>query len=139
MMLSPNSVHTLFIETPRGSFVKRNETGEIDFVSPMPSPFHYGHVVGFNGGDGDPLDGLYIGRFNQNPIRAKVIGVVRFVDNDLNDDKWIFSNSPLRRRDLWLIHGFFTGYALCKNLVAKMKGRATLSYMKSIELWTEVS
>lgn len=138
-MLSPNSVHTLFIETPRGSFVKRNETGGVDFVSPMPSPFHYGHVVGFQGGDGDPLDGLYLGKLYQNPITARVIGVVRFVDNDLQDDKWIFVNQTLRRRDKWLIHGFFTGYAVCKNVVAKIKGRATLSYMQSIELWDELS
>lgn len=112
MMLRPNSVHTLFIETPRGSFVKRNETGGVDFVSPAPSPFHYGHVVGFQGGDGDPLDCVYLGHLTQNPIEAPVVGVVRFVDNDLQDDKWIFSKHTLSRRQRWLIQGFFTGYAL---------------------------
>ena len=134
-MLVPNSHHTLFIETPRGSFVKWNESGEVDFVSPLPCPFHYGHVVGFQGGDGDPLDALYFGPLNDAHVDGRVVGVVRFVDNNQQDDKWIFSDQKLSKRHGWMIRGFFSIYALCKNMVAKMKGRATLSYIRSIEIW----
>ena len=56
--LTPFSEYHIYIETPRGSFVKRNEHGRVDFISPVPCPFHYGHVIGFDGGDGDPLDAL---------------------------------------------------------------------------------
>ena len=139
MMLDPNSYHTLFIETPRGSFVKWNEVGSIDFISPLPSPFHYGHVVGFQGGDGDPLDALYIGKLRTRTMKSCVVGVVRFVDNDQQDDKWIFSDGKLSQHHNWLIYGFFSVYALCKNLVAKTKGRANLSYIQSIEFWDDAS
>ena len=42
----------IYIETPKGSFVKRNEQQRIDFVSPLPCPFNYGHIKGEVGGDG---------------------------------------------------------------------------------------
>ena len=32
------------IEIPRGSFIKRGSSGELDFVSPFPCPFNYGSI-----------------------------------------------------------------------------------------------
>jgi inorganic pyrophosphatase len=32
------------VEIPRGSFLKRGSTGQLDFVSPLPCPFNYGSI-----------------------------------------------------------------------------------------------
>jgi len=32
------------IEVPRGNFLKRGSTGELNFISPLPGPFDYGSV-----------------------------------------------------------------------------------------------
>ena len=34
----------VIIEIPKGSFIKRGSTGQVDFVSPLPCPFNYGSV-----------------------------------------------------------------------------------------------
>ncbi|MFY0541612.1 hypothetical protein [Nannocystis pusilla] len=34
------------IEYPRWSVVKRRSDGSVDFVSPLPCPYNYGHVPG---------------------------------------------------------------------------------------------
>ena len=88
-----NSMQTILIETPRGSFVKRNEHGAIDYVSPLPSPFNYGRLQGFNGGDGDPMDAIW---FGSDPVAKRatgsIVGVVRFVDGGQVDDKWLLTD-----------------------------------------------
>ena len=43
------------IEDPRGSFLKRGSTGQVDFVSPLPCPFNYGSVPKYPGLEGDLL------------------------------------------------------------------------------------
>ena len=40
------------VEVPRGSLAKRGAHGQIEFLSPVPCPFHYGSVVGVLGADG---------------------------------------------------------------------------------------
>src|SRR5215207_8813883 len=49
------------IEVPRGSFIKRGSTGQVDFVSPLPCPFNYGSVPAYVGLEGDLLDALVLG------------------------------------------------------------------------------
>jgi inorganic pyrophosphatase len=49
------------IEVPRGSFIKRGSTGNVDFVSPLPCPFNYGSVPAYLGLEGDLLDALVLG------------------------------------------------------------------------------
>src|SRR5690242_10055053 len=44
------------VEVPRGSFLKRGSTGQIDFISPLPCPFNYGSVLSHIGQEGDLLD-----------------------------------------------------------------------------------
>ena len=111
----------IVIETPRGQFVKYNEAGKVDFYSPIPSPFNYGHLQGLMGGDGDPLDGLLLGPSVSRGlvIEAEVIGVVRFLDKGEVDDKWILSISgDISQRQKYMIRLFFHFYAQMKKLLA---------------------
>ena len=135
--LKPYTEYRIYIETLRGSFVKRNEEGTMDFISPIPCPFHYGHVIGFDGGDGDPLDAIFIGDVENEPSQvAQVVGVVRFIDNNMRDDKYIFTNGSLTSAERNRIQRFFDLYAICKNVLAKVKGHATLSHVETVEFWS---
>jgi hypothetical protein len=49
---------TVVIDVPRGSFIKRDDDGAVDFVSPIPCPFNYGHVPGSLAEDGDAVDAV---------------------------------------------------------------------------------
>ena len=51
----------VIIEIPRGSFLKRGSTGELDFISPLPCPFNYGSIPAFIGQDADLLDAVVLG------------------------------------------------------------------------------
>ena len=138
-MLEPDfrSQQTILIETSRGSFVKRNEKGQIDYVSPLPCPFHYGCLPGLDGGDGDPLDAIWFGPTPVNDrVKGIVIGVVRFRDNGAVDDKWVLTNGrALTRTEIWSLQNFFRGYATLKNLLELVTDRAMNSELVNIELW----
>lgn len=113
------------IEVPRGGLIKWGSDGGIDFVSPAPSPFNYGSLPAHAGADGDPLDAVVLGprlprgASGELPIRGRV----RFEDGGVEDDKWILSSAPLRRRDRLLIVSFFRAYAVPKRLRDRLKGR----------------
>ena len=125
----------IIIETPKGSFVKRNEQGNADFISPLPCPFNYGRIKGEIGGDGDPLDGLLLGRTRKirDEVCTKVIGCVRFIDEDLQDDKWILSEKKATKIQKGMIVGFFGIYVQAKRLAAILKGRKGRIYVDCIE------
>ncbi|MGZ5027747.1 MAG: inorganic diphosphatase, partial [Methylobacter sp.] len=53
----------VIIEIPRGSFMKRGSSGELDFISPLPCPFNYGSVPAFIGLDSDLLDAVVLGPY----------------------------------------------------------------------------
>ncbi|MDH3832481.1 MAG: hypothetical protein OEU48_12475, partial [Gammaproteobacteria bacterium] len=42
----------VIIEIPRGSFLKRGSSGELDFISPLPCPYNYGSVENYIGLEG---------------------------------------------------------------------------------------
>ena len=138
-MLEPEfcSQQTILIETPKGSFVKRNEHGQIDYVSPLPCPFHYGCLMGLDGGDGDPMDAIWFGKSpSNNQVTGVVIGVVRFIDKGAVDDKWLVTDGrPLTRTEIWSLQNFFRGYATLKNLLEFITDRAMNSELVTIELW----
>ena len=138
-MLEPEfcSQQTILIETPRWSFVKRNERGQIDYVSPVPSPFHYGSLIDLKGGDGDPMDALWFGETPEgNQITGIVIGVIRFQDKGLVDDKWILTDGrALNHLELMALQQFFRGYAILKNLLEFVTSRAMNSELVSVDLW----
>ena len=137
-MLEPEfrSQQTILIETSKGSFVKRNEHGQIDYVSPLPCPFHYGCLIGLDGGDGDPMDAIWFGQPPLNDrVRGVVIGVVRFRDKGAVDDKWILTDGrALTRTEIWSLQNFFRGYARLKNLLEFVTDRAMNSQLLTIEL-----
>src|SRR5580765_276573 len=73
------------IEVPRGSFLKRGSTGQIDFVSPLPCPFNYGAVPTLIGLEGDLLDALVLGprlRFGAR-VQVRAWGAITLTDRGL--------------------------------------------------------
>ena len=117
------------IEIPRGSFLKRGSTGELDFISPLPCPFNYGSIPAFIGLEGDLLDAVVLGP--RLPVGKKVKvyawGSVGLTDRGLYDDKLICSRSPISQRKRQLILLFFTIYAKAKSLLNMARGRKGLN------------
>ena len=136
-----NSLQTILIETPKGSFVKRNELGKIDYVSPLPSPFDYGRLEGFAGGDGDPMDAIWLGtRLESERASGHIIGVVRFVDGGATDDKWLLSDRPtVSTANVWMLKVFFLVYAQVKNVLDLFSDRAINSKLSAIEIWVDIA
>lgn len=107
------------IEIPRGSFIKRGSSGQLDFISPLPCPFNYGSVPDLLGLEGDLLDALVLGpRLAPGTrIRVKAWGAVTLTDRGMQDDKLVCSAqapSPSARN---FVLRFFTLYAKCKGVL----------------------
>jgi inorganic pyrophosphatase len=107
------------IEVPRGSFLKRGSTGQVDFISPLPCPFNYGAVPNYLGLEGDLLDAVVLGP--RLPLgartRVKAWGAVTLTDRGMVDDKLICSHSPLDASERRRVLRFFHFYAGCKGLL----------------------
>ncbi len=122
----PASVRVI-IEVPKGSFLKRELHGEarVEYVSPVPCPFNYGHAPAHPGRDGDPLDvvvlgpRLALGATAQVPVQA----LVRFYDAGQPDDKLVCAREPLTRRQELLVSGFFRTYVHARRLLNRAQGR----------------
>jgi len=113
------------IEIPRGSFLKRGSTGQLDFVSPFPCPFNYGSIDQYLGLEGDLLDAVVLGsrlRRGQR-VAVRAFGAVGLTDRGMYDDKLICSRHPLGDRQRALIILFFEIYAKCKGLLNYFRGR----------------
>lgn len=115
----------VIIEIPRGSFLKRGSTGELDFISPLPCPFNYGSIPAFIGLDGDLLDAVVLGPRLPLGATVKVYawGAIGMVDRGLYDDKLICSHSPISPWQQRLIVLFFKVYAKAKGLLNLTRGR----------------
>jgi len=112
------------VEIPKGTHRKRRPDGSTDFVSPIPSPFNYGSVLGSMSGDGDPEDVVILGPRLPLGTRAQlpVRGRVTFVDNGLQDDKWVVSTWP-PSVDTWMsVRVFFALYARFKRGLYRVRG-----------------
>ena len=116
---------TVVIDVPRGSFIKRNDDGTVDFVSPLPSPFNYGHVPDTVAEDGDACDAVVLGpRLTRGTERRVAIrGRVGFLDAGLADPKWICADSPLTVADRQRVEAFFRRYAAAKRLINRLRGK----------------
>ena len=116
---------TVVIDVPRGSFIKRDDDGAVDFVSPIPCPFNYGHVPGTLGGDGDALDAVVLGP--RRPFRSTATVVTRarvdFIDAGQADPKWVCADARLTTLDRLQIAGFFRCYAVAKRLINRVRGK----------------
>ena len=115
----------IVIEIPRGSFLKRGSTGELDFISPFPCPFNYGSVDRYIGLEGDLLDAVVLGPRLQRGKRVTVpaVGAVGLTDRGMYDDKLICSHRPLGHWQRVLIILFFEIYAKCKGILNILRGR----------------
>jgi inorganic pyrophosphatase len=115
----------IVIEIPRGSFLKRGSTGQIDFVSPFPCPFNYGSVPDYLGQEGDLLDALVLGpRLPAGArVRVKAWGAVILRDRGMVDDKLVCSERPVTSRQRRWVLRFFAFYALCKGLLNVVRRR----------------
>ena len=113
------------IEIPRGSFLKRGSTGQVDFVSPLPCPFNYGCVPQQLGLDGDLLDAVVLGPRLPLGMRLTVRawGAVTLMDRGMVDDKLICSDKPVSTADRQRVLRFFRFYARCKGLLNWWRGR----------------
>ncbi len=115
------------VEVPRGSLAKRGAHGQIEFLSPVPCPFHYGSVVGVLGADGDAQDALILGArgpcprgsVHELPVRA----CIRFVDDGFADDKWVCSSAPVTRAQELALVAFFRFYGVVKLAHDRVRGK----------------
>lgn len=125
MMKKKAPLVEVIIEIPRGSFLKRGSTAELDFISPLPCPFNYGSIPAFIGLDGDLLDAVVLGPRLPRGTTVKVHawGAIRMIDGGVYDDKLICSRSPISPWKQRLILLFFMIYAKAKCLLNLIRGR----------------
>ena len=109
----------MVVEVPRFSPIKRRPNGTIHFISPLPSPFNYGSVIGRElSADGDPLDALLLGSRVARGTKhvGTVLGIVDFVDAGIEDPKLVVGRPPLAHRARREVERFFTVYAWAKSV-----------------------
>ena len=113
------------IEIPRGGFLKRGSTGQVDFVSPLPCPFNYGSVEAYVGLEGDLLDAVVLGP--RLPYGTKVtvsaFGAVGMTDRSMYDDKLVCAHQPIGKWQRRLVLAFFHFYAHSKWALNLFRGR----------------
>ena len=116
---------TVVIDVPRGSFIKRDDDGAVDFVSPFPCPFNYGHVPGTLADDGDALDAVVLGPRLPHGTTATVTTRERvdFIDAGCADPKWVCAEGPLSNFQRLQVAAFFRAYALAKRLINGVRGK----------------
>ncbi len=118
----------VIIEVPLGSFLKRelHEGQRIEYVSPVPCPFNYGHAPDRPGRDGDPLDAVVLGPRLAlgDEVTMPVQALVRFYDAGLPDDKLVCGDRPLTARQRLLLSGFFRTYVHARRLLNRAQGRS---------------
>ncbi len=114
----------VLIEVPRGGLVKRRMDGSVDFVSPIPCPYNYGHVLDTIGGDGDPVDVIVLGPRLARGHKGRHVAraALRFIDAGDIDDKVVCSSSPLTRPQRTALVMFFRLYVRAKRLLHRARG-----------------
>ena len=115
----------VLIEVPRGSHLKRDSSGRVSFVSPLPCPYNYGCVPTHVGLEGDLLDALVLGpRLALGTrIRLKAWGAITLTDRGLSDDKLVCSATSPTQAECERVLRFFRFYARCKGLMNVVRGR----------------
>lgn len=115
--------HTVIVDVSKWSFIKRRDDGIVDFISPVPSPFNYGHVEDSVAEDGEGVDAVVLGPRLPRGTRlaVPVRGCVGFIDGGVSDPKWICSRLPLRPSERRRVERFFRGYALAKGVINRAR------------------
>ena len=123
------------VETPRFGFVKRVASGEVDFVSPIPTLFNYGFVPGTRADDGDPLDVMLLGPRLRRGTRTRgmVQARVDFTDAGARDDKLVCKAEPLTAAERLAIALFFRLYARLKGGLNALRGRSGVTAFGGID------
>jgi inorganic pyrophosphatase len=121
----PVSELEVVVDVPRGSFIKRNDDGRVDYVSPLPCPFNYGSVPGTVSGDGDRLDALVLGPRlpSGTKVRVPVRALVHFIDAGESDPKYVCGHEPMTERERRVVVGFFRAYAYLKGALNVLRGK----------------
>ena len=122
---SPPPRVEVVIEIPRGSFLKRGSSGQVDFVSPIPCPYNYGSIHDYIGGEGDYLDAVVLGPRLAAGTRVTVEahGAVGLSERFMYDDKLICSREPVTDSDRRGVLRFFHVYAFCKGFLNVLRGQ----------------
>lgn len=112
------------VEVPRWGLVKPRADGSIDFLSPLPCPYNYGCIPGYESADGDPLDAVVLGPrlAAGREVQVRVRAVMGFVDAGRDDPKVICSAAPLTALDRRGLEAFFAVYALAKRALNRLRG-----------------
>lgn len=128
-MVDVVSTVTVTVEVPAGGFVKRSASGEVDFISPLPSWFNYGSIEGWMGEDGEPADAIVLGpRLPRGvKVRREVWAKVDFIDGGKVDTKWIVGDRRPRRFERRAILTFLSAYGVLKGTIRRMLGRPGLT------------
>ncbi len=113
------------IEIPRGSFLKRGSSGELDFVSPLPCPFNYGSIENLIGLEGDLLDAVVLGPRLRcgTRVMVKAYGAVGLTDRGMYDDKLICACRPIGAKQKRFVLAFFWFYARCKSFLNRVRSQ----------------
>jgi inorganic pyrophosphatase len=124
------------IDAPRFSFIKRDDSGAIDFVSPLPCPFNYGSVPGTRSGDGDRIDALVLGPRRPRGVlrQLPVVAIAHFIDAGELDPKWICAARPLDLAGQLQLNAFFRVYAVAKRVLNRSRGKKGETSYGGIEL-----
>jgi inorganic pyrophosphatase len=127
---------TVRVEVPRGSFVKRGADGAFEYASPLPSPFNYGSLPGTVAADGEGVDAVLLGPTLRAgaEVRAEVLGVVRFIDAGLPDEKLVCGAPPLSDADRRTIARFFRRYARLKWVVHRLRRKTGRTAFDGLDL-----
>lgn len=135
------------VSKPRGLLEWEFKNDKPRVVQYLPYPGNYGMIPRTllpkeKGGDGDPLDVIVLGPAVERGtiVKAKIIGVLRLLDNGEQDDKLIavLSNSPLADVDsIASLNRDFVGISqIVETWFANYKGPGkmkTLGYAESSE------
>lgn len=127
------------MEVPLGGFVKRSIDGELDYISPIPSPFNYGCAPAHLSGDGMPLDVVLLGprRARGHTERVRVLAVVHFIDAGEVDTKMVVARRALTAGDVWRVRAFFMGYARWKAVLNWARQKSGATRLDGVEVLVE--
>jgi inorganic pyrophosphatase len=137
------------IEVPRGSHRKREWRAEpnrvggrlvTEYLSPVPSPFNYGCILGEQGADGDPPDAVVLGPRCPAGVEvlAVVRGVVQFIDAGMDDPKLICSGTTPTKAERRAVEQFFRRYAVARRLLNAMQGQAGETAFVGVEWYGDL-
>lgn len=120
------------------SFIKRDDDGDVDYISPLPCPFNYGSILGTVSEEGDRMDAIVMGgkiRKDHN-IKLNPLAEVVFYDAGNYDPKMVFSlNNKLSFLDKLGIRLFFMFFSIAKTLLNKVRrkqGRTMFSELRDL-------